>query len=228
MPSPIPGTNGAAETRPREGLRPKSPQQEAGIRIEPPPSEPCAIPHSPAATAAARRRSSRPRSGPGPMACGRAVQRRLGDRRRAELGRVRLPEHDEAGRPEPRDVREVEVGTFAANACEENVVRIPAVVSRSLSEIGTPWNGASAGSSAFARASASASLAADRHEGAQLGVQPLDPLEVELDQLDRRDLALPDEPACSVAGRKASSIPATVSGRAQIQSKVSWRNGTRK
>ena len=48
-------------------------------------------------------------------------------------------------------------GTFEANACEENVVRIPAVVSRSLSEIGTPWKGASAGSSAFARASASAS-----------------------------------------------------------------------
>ena len=48
-------------------------------------------------------------------------------------------------------------GTFDANACEENVVRIPAVVSRSLSEIGTPWKGASAGSSAFARASASAS-----------------------------------------------------------------------
>ena len=36
-------------------------------------------------------------------------------------------------------------GTFDANAGEENVVRMPAVVSRSLSEIGTPWNGASAG-----------------------------------------------------------------------------------
>ena len=29
-------------------------------------------------------------------------------------------------------------GMFEAKACEENVVRIPAVVSRSLSEIGTP------------------------------------------------------------------------------------------
>jgi hypothetical protein len=48
-------------------------------------------------------------------------------------------------------------GTFEANACDENVVRIPAVVSRSLSEIGTPWNGAAAGSAAFARASATAS-----------------------------------------------------------------------
>ncbi len=34
---------------------------------------------------------------------------------------------------------------------------MPAVVSRSLSEIGTPWNGASAGESDFVRASASAS-----------------------------------------------------------------------
>src|SRR5918993_908020 len=45
--------NGAFETRPREGLSPKSPQHDAGIRIEPPPSVACAIGTSPAATAAA-------------------------------------------------------------------------------------------------------------------------------------------------------------------------------
>jgi hypothetical protein len=44
---------GAGELRPRDGLIPKSPQHEAGMRIEPPPSEPCAIDASPAATAAA-------------------------------------------------------------------------------------------------------------------------------------------------------------------------------
>src|SRR6184192_245773 len=44
---------GAGETRPRAGLMPKSPQHEAGIRIEPPPSLPCAAGASPAATAAA-------------------------------------------------------------------------------------------------------------------------------------------------------------------------------
>jgi hypothetical protein len=54
-------------------------------------------------------------------------------------------------------VGEVEVGTFDANADVENVVAMPAVVSRSLSEIGTPWNGASAAASAFACASTSAS-----------------------------------------------------------------------
>src|SRR3954468_12167095 len=48
-----PLTNGAGETRPRDGLSPKRPQQDAGMRIEPPPSEPCASGSTPAATAAA-------------------------------------------------------------------------------------------------------------------------------------------------------------------------------
>src|SRR5947209_717750 len=48
-----PLTYGEGETRPREGFRPKSPQHEAGMRIEPPPSEPCARGRTPAATAAA-------------------------------------------------------------------------------------------------------------------------------------------------------------------------------
>ena len=39
--------------RPREGLIPKSPQHDDGMRIEPPPSLPCASGARPAATAAA-------------------------------------------------------------------------------------------------------------------------------------------------------------------------------
>ena len=39
--------------RPRDGFSPNNPQHEAGIRIEPPPSEPWASGASPAATAAA-------------------------------------------------------------------------------------------------------------------------------------------------------------------------------
>ena len=46
-------SSGPTDTRPRAGLRPTSPQQEAGIRIEPPPSLPCATGTIPAATAAA-------------------------------------------------------------------------------------------------------------------------------------------------------------------------------
>jgi len=42
---------GAPEIRPRVGFRPTIPQQLAGIRIEPPPSEPSATGASPAATA---------------------------------------------------------------------------------------------------------------------------------------------------------------------------------
>src|ERR1017187_2849529 len=48
-----PGPLGAEETRPREDFIPTSPQHAAGIRIEPPPSEPVAAATRPAATAAA-------------------------------------------------------------------------------------------------------------------------------------------------------------------------------
>src|SRR5260370_36118338 len=50
MTSPKFGPNGL---RPRVGFIPKSPQHDAGMRIEPPPSLPCAIGTMPAATAAA-------------------------------------------------------------------------------------------------------------------------------------------------------------------------------
>ena len=50
QPSPASGPMGL---RARVGLSPKRPQQEAGIRIEPPPSVACAIGTMPAATAAA-------------------------------------------------------------------------------------------------------------------------------------------------------------------------------
>src|SRR5437016_4925273 len=44
---------GPSGTRAREGLNPKTPQQEAGILIDPPPSLACAIGTIPQATAAA-------------------------------------------------------------------------------------------------------------------------------------------------------------------------------
>src|SRR5262245_12928759 len=50
QPSPRSGPCGL---RPRVGFSPNTPQQDAGIRIEPPPSEACAAGTSPAATAAA-------------------------------------------------------------------------------------------------------------------------------------------------------------------------------
>ena len=47
------GISGPPEIRPRLGLIPNSPHTLAGIRIDPPPSLPCAAGASPAATAAA-------------------------------------------------------------------------------------------------------------------------------------------------------------------------------
>src|SRR5919106_406764 len=44
---------GASDTRPRAGLMPNRPQQDAGMRIEPPPSLPWATGSNPAAIAAA-------------------------------------------------------------------------------------------------------------------------------------------------------------------------------
>src|SRR2546428_12993613 len=45
--------SGPLEIRPRDGFSPTTPQQEAGIRIEPPPSPPWLSAQRPAATAAA-------------------------------------------------------------------------------------------------------------------------------------------------------------------------------
>src|SRR3990170_4545400 len=52
-PAKISPKRGPFETRPRAGLRPKTPQHDAGIRIEPPPSLRCATGISPPARAAA-------------------------------------------------------------------------------------------------------------------------------------------------------------------------------
>jgi hypothetical protein len=52
LPQPSP-TSGPAGLRPRVGFRPNSPQAEAGMRIDPPPSLACAMGTMPAATAAA-------------------------------------------------------------------------------------------------------------------------------------------------------------------------------
>src|SRR3954447_10641706 len=74
QPSPIIGPAGSLA---RVGLRPNSPQQEAGIRMEPAPSVACAMGRMPAATAEAappldppldRSRSQGLRVGP-PLAC---------------------------------------------------------------------------------------------------------------------------------------------------------------
>ena len=80
MPSEESPSSGAAEMRPRAGLRPTSPQQAAGMRIEPPPSLPWATGTMPG------RHGGRGAAG---GAAGRALERsqglRVGPNRRASL-----------------------------------------------------------------------------------------------------------------------------------------------
>src|SRR5450432_3955739 len=52
-PSHTSPSNGPTGTRPRDGLNPNTPQHDAGIRIEPPPSPPLANGTMPVATATA-------------------------------------------------------------------------------------------------------------------------------------------------------------------------------
>ena len=158
VPSPMPCAKGAVEMRPREALKPTTPQQEAGIRSEPPPSEPCATAHRPAASAAPappleppafRDRSHGVRQGPFRGESVKAVV--------PNSGVFVLPSTTKPAAFSRATCARSKSGTFAANASQENVVRIPAVVSRSFSEIGTPWNGAVERSASFPRASVSAS-----------------------------------------------------------------------
>ena len=101
-----------SDTRPRDGLRPTSPQHAAGMRIEPPPSLACAIGTIPAATAAAEppleppvERSGSTGCAPGRRPCGSVVGQD------PELGRVRLA--DEARSPASRK-RRSEPGVLVA------------------------------------------------------------------------------------------------------------------
>ena len=66
---------GGGGVRPRVGLKPKAPQHEAGMRIEPPPSPPLAMGRAPAATSAAAPPDEPPeaRSGAQGVPVGRAI-----------------------------------------------------------------------------------------------------------------------------------------------------------
>ena len=117
MPWPTSPKSGPIETRPRLGLSPTSPQQEAGMRIEPPRSLPSASATMPAATAAALPPEEPPAAEPPvPGVAGRAEARVLGDRPQPELGRVRLADDDRAGLAQAPDVRAVVVGDQSPNA----------------------------------------------------------------------------------------------------------------
>ena len=161
------------------------------MRIEPPPSLPWAAGARPAATAAAappldppgvRAVSQGLRQGPFSSDSVTAV--------RPELGRVRLPDHDEAGVLQPADDGRVEVGHVVGERPRgegrPDPGRLVQILDRQRHAAERPVG--QLGSRRRPRL-----LGADGDEGVQLGVEPLDPAEVQLDQLRGGDLAAPDE-----------------------------------
>ena len=91
----------SAGTTPCPGLMPTSPQQAAGMRIEPMPSLPCAIGTVPDATAAAEPPDEPPgRARAVPRVAGDA-ERRVGGAEDASSGTRVMPDDDRAGRPQP-------------------------------------------------------------------------------------------------------------------------------
>ena len=182
--------------RSRVGLRPTSPQFDAGIRIEPAPSDAVAAAHSPAATAAALPPLDPPglrsvfhglrvipKAGPSvspmiassgvfvlPMTIAPAARRRRTSSLSWVAGfrvGVGAPARDLA-----RHVLDVLHGD--RDAQERPVVAGPLAPVGLLSVDERP-------------------LRHHRPERVQLRVEPLDPLEIELDQLTRRHLAVADQ-----------------------------------
>ena len=102
---------GAPVIRPLVGLSPTIPQQLAGIRIDPPPSEPCASGTSPADTADADPPLEPPAIRVGvPRGHRRRCALGLGVAGRAELRRARLAQAHQPGRRDPPDDVVIEVG----------------------------------------------------------------------------------------------------------------------
>ena len=136
-----PSRAGWVETRPRLGFIPTSPQHAAGIRIDPPPSEPVAhgtMPGRHRRRRAARGAARRPRRIPG------IARDPVGGARRPredhQLGDVRDPDRDRPGGAQPPD--DLAVGALRGrNERDPRVTDWPATGMSSLIAIGTPASG---------------------------------------------------------------------------------------
>src|SRR3954447_1432373 len=134
-----PETYGAFDTRPRDGLMPTRPQQEAGMRIDPPPSLPWATGRRPAATAAAAPPDEPPGVRDGSH--GFLVAPFSSDSVCAIVpnsGVFVLPRITKPASLRLRTTAESAAAMFCAYALQEYVVGIPATSFRSLIAIGTP------------------------------------------------------------------------------------------
>src|SRR5690606_8351705 len=128
--------------RPRLGFSPKSPQQDAGMRIEPPPSVAWASGTMPEATAAAA-----PPDEP-PDECSRFHGLRQGLRNRDAVvasrpnsGVLLLPTMMKPAFSFAAISGSVSAEMFSANMREPEELRVPFRLSRSFTRFGTPVNG---------------------------------------------------------------------------------------
>ena len=179
------------------------------MRIEPPPSLPCATGQSPAAVAAA----APPLEPPGvrvrvPGIPAGAVQLRLGLRDRAELRRVRLAEHDEPGLADAPHDRGVEVG-HVVRICLRRVRRpqpgrLVQVLDRDRHAVERR-----VGRRRLGRARGrERTLGVDGDERVQLRVEPLDPLEIELRRARRARPSRARTCAASSSARREGELVA--------------------
>src|SRR5262249_31346641 len=131
--------DGAYGTRPCDGLSPTTPQNAAGMRIEPAPSPPCASGPIPVATAAAapplqppavRSRENGLRVGP----VGGLPESPF----QPSSGRLVLPSRTAPAERRRSTSGASASGTQSANRREPIVVRMPAVGTTSFTETGTP------------------------------------------------------------------------------------------
>ena len=189
-------TAGAVGTRPLCAFRPNRPQQPAGMRIEPAPSDPSAAPASPAATAAAD-----PPDEPPGVRCGShglRVTPNVGDSVHGVIvisGHVRLADDHRSGRAQPAD----DLGVRR----DRPAVRVAAVGGRLAGDVAVVLDrhrhaeqrplvaalGAGVGLVGLGQRALG-----ERHAvGVELRVEPRDALEVQLGELARRDLAAADQ-----------------------------------
>ena len=198
--------------RPSDGLSPTMPHHEAGMRTEPPMSEPSARATQPDATAArAAARRAAGRAGEVVGVAGRAPQRAVGLQRVGELGRRRLPDDDGAGPAQRGDDVGVALGHPAlegeraergdvpgrrrgvldghGDAVERSEVVAPGDGGRGLGRLGL------------------GPRRPHRGEAVELGLDLADAGQRVLDQLDRRALA---------AGHRGGEVP--------CRRRVRWRD----
>ena len=188
---------GAAETRLRDGLMPYDPHHDDGFLIDPPPSEPCEIGHSPATNADAA-----PPEDP-PQVRSRSHGLRPGGYAGGSLtlsgpnsGATVLPRITKPARADLRDDRVVAVGDAVAPrrgaVRRADARRVVQVLDRDRDTVERGQVGALTEGLLRDPSGVERIVRGDRQIRAEPRIDALDALQVELSELDWRHLALAD------------------------------------